>query len=151
MHIGLSAIRPATYRDAPAIKLLLEAQGRPPKLSILVNQLDLGFSGIQNQVFVYELKREILGYIIISFVPQLTVDGDMVLISGMAVDEQGRKCSAEKALEAYVSDEARKRNCERIVVLATHGCQSDALYLQQGYRDCEGLFIKELSDEKRNC
>jgi len=68
-------IRNATYHDAPAIKSLLEALGYKTTHSILVNQLVTMFGKDDHQVYVYELHKEVLGFVSVHYLPQLAFDG----------------------------------------------------------------------------
>jgi len=67
-------IRNATYHDAPAIKQLLEELGYISRLSILVNQIEMMFNTDDHQIFVYELKKEVVGFVSVHYLPQLAFD-----------------------------------------------------------------------------
>jgi len=142
-------IRNATYRDAPAIKLLMEALGCKPTLSILINQLEMSFGQRDHQIFVYETKKEVVGFTVINFLPQLASEHQMVLITALSVDETAKDHGIDKILEEYVTVEARKRNCARVLALCS-ACREPAsrFYLQQGYREYSEYFIKNLVYEK---
>jgi N-acetylglutamate synthase-like GNAT family acetyltransferase len=134
-------IRNATYRDAPAIKLLLEALGYTSSMSLLVSQLETMFGNEDHQVFVYELKKEVVGFISIHFLPQLAFDGELVLITYLSVDEMVGEQSIGKALEQYVSDQAKIRKCDRIQV---HCAPVHEFYILQGYQEYAKYFTKRL-------
>ena len=102
-------IRNATYRDAPAIRLLLEALGYKTSMSLLVNQLETLFGREDHQVFVYELHKEVVGFISIHYMPQLAFDGELAFISYLSVDETVRDQRIDNALEQYVTEQALKR------------------------------------------
>jgi N-acetylglutamate synthase-like GNAT family acetyltransferase len=138
-------IRNATYHDAPAIKLLLDALGYKTSISLLINQLETLFGKDDHQVFVYELKREVVGFISVHYMPQLAFDGGLVLITYLSVDENLKEQGIGKALEQYVTDQAKKRKCDRIQV----HCQDwrapeHAFYKQQGYQEYPKYYTKRL-------
>jgi len=74
-------IRNATYHDAPAIKSLLEQLGYSSRLSMLIDQLERLFNKNDHQVFVYELKKEVVGFASVHCLPQLAFDGAILIIS----------------------------------------------------------------------
>jgi GNAT superfamily N-acetyltransferase len=138
-------IRNAVYKDAPAIKLLLEALGYTARMSLLINQLETLFGQNDHQVFVYELSREVVGFISIHYLPQLAFDGEIALITYLSVDETVRGQGIGKALEQYVTQQAFKRKCDRIQV---HCLERRAVehefYEQQGYQEYPKYFTKRL-------
>lgn len=139
-------IRTATYKDAPAIKLLLEALGYTTRMSILVNQLETMFGKNDDEVLVYELNKEIVGFVSVHFMPQLAFDGGLVLISYLSVDELVKGQGVEKALEEYIVKEARLRKCDRIQVHCMDWrVPAHLFYLQQGYQEYPKFFSKRLA------
>jgi len=138
-------IRTATYHDAPAIKLLLEALGYTTRMSILVNQLETMFGNNDHQVFVYEVKKEVVGFVSVHFAPQLAFDGGLVFISYLSADESVKGQGIEKALEEYVAKEARLRKCDRIQVHCLDWrVPAQLFYEQQGYQEYPKYFTKRL-------
>jgi N-acetylglutamate synthase-like GNAT family acetyltransferase len=138
-------IRNATYRDAPAIRSLLETLGYTAKLSMLVDQLETLFGKGDHQSFVYELQKEVVGFIAIHYIPQLAFDGELVFISYLAVDEDVRDQGIGKALEQYVTDQARKRKCDRIQVHCLEWrAREDQFYKQLDYQEYSKYYIKRL-------
>jgi GNAT superfamily N-acetyltransferase len=138
-------IRNATYKDAPAIKFLLEALGYKAGLSLLVDQLETLFGECDHQVFVYELRKEVVGFIAIHYLPQLGFDGELVLITYLSVDESVSDQGIAKALEQYVAEVARKRKCDRIEVhCREQRTQAHRFYEQQGYIQYPKYFAKRL-------
>jgi len=138
-------IRNANYKDAPAIKLLLEALGYKTTMSLLVDQLETLFGKDDNEVFVYELKKEVVGFIAVHYLPQLAFDGGLVLITYLSVDETVRDQGIGKALEQYVTDQAKKRKCDRIQVHCSDWrVPAHKFYEQQGYAEYPKYFTKRL-------
>lgn len=138
-------IRNATYKDAPAIKSLLEALGYTTRMSILVNQLEMMFGKNDHEVFVYELQKEVVGFVSVHFMPQLAFDGGLVFISYLSVDESVKGHGVEKALEEQVVKEARLRKCDRIQVHCMDWrVPARLFYVQQGYQEYPQYFTKRL-------
>ena len=138
-------IRNATYRDAPAIKLLLEALDYKTSMSMLVNQLEMLFGADDHQVFVYEMHKEVVGFISIHYLPQLAFNGELALISYLSVDETVRDQGIGKALEQYACQHALKRKCDRIQVHChERRTLAHQFYEQQGYQDYPKYFTKTL-------
>ncbi|MDB5086111.1 MAG: family N-acetyltransferase [Mucilaginibacter sp.] len=138
-------IRNATYRDAPAIRLLMEALGYKTSISLLINQLETLFDGNDHQTFVYELHKEVVAFITVHYLPQLAFDGELVLISYLSVDETVRDQGFGKALEQYIVEIARKRKCDRIEVHCQElRTQAQRFYEQQGYQEHPKYYTKRL-------
>lgn len=138
-------IRNATYRDAPVIKLLLEALGYTTSTILLISQLENLFSGNEHQIFVYELDKEVAGFISVHYLPQLGFDGELAIISYLSVDETVQGQIYGKALEEYVVGQAMKRKCDRIQVhCVTWQMPEHKFYEQQGYQEHSKNFTKRL-------
>jgi len=140
-------IRNANYKDAPAIKLLLETSGHTPTISLLVDQLELLFGQNDHQVFVYELKKEVVAFISTHYLPQLAYDGGLMVITNMSVDETVKSMGVAKELEEYITGQARIKKCNRIQFhyLDRWG-PTHQFYLQQGYKEYPKYFTKMLND-----
>jgi len=127
-------IRNATYHDAPAIKLLLETLGYNTSTILLISQLENLFVGKDNQVFVYELNKEVVGFIAVHFLPQLGFGGGLVWITYLAVYETIKDQRIGAALEQYVTGQAKLRKCDRIQVhCQSQWAESHQFYERQGY------------------
>lgn len=138
-------IRNATYRDAPAIKLLLEALGYKTSTIQLITQLENLFGGKGDQAFVYELDKEVVGFISVHYLPQLGFDGELVLISYLSVDEGYQRKGIGKQLEEYVTEQALKRKCNRIQVHCSDSrTPAHKFYEQQGYHESPKYYVKRL-------
>jgi N-acetylglutamate synthase-like GNAT family acetyltransferase len=138
-------IRNATYKDAPAIKLLLEALGYTASFSLLVDQLERLFGNEDHQVWVYELNKEIIGFVSVHFLPQLAFDGGLAIITYLSVDETAKQTGVGQALEKQVTDQARLRKCERIQVHCLDWrTPAHQFYLQHGYQEYPKYFTKRL-------
>jgi len=138
-------IRNATYKDAPAIKSLLEALGYTTSISLLVDQLEIQFGKDDHQVFVCELKKEVVGFAAVHFMPQLAFGGGLMVISHFSVDETVKHIGVDKELEQYITDQARLRKCERIQVNGSEWpTPAHQFYVQQGYQEYPKYFTKKL-------
>lgn len=134
-------IRIATYHDAPAIKVLLEALGYKTSNSLLVHQLETLFGKDYHQVYVYELHKDVLGFVSIHFLPQLAFDGGLMVITYLSADDE----SIAQALERYVTEQARLKKCEKIQVHCLDWrTPVHQFYLQQGYIEYPKYFTKRL-------
>ena len=138
-------IRNATYLDAPPIKSLMATLGYKTTTSILVDQLENLFGRDDHLVFVYELNKDILGFISVHFMPQLAFDGGLAFISYLAVDDTIKDHGIVKALEDHVCKEARNRKCDRIQVHCMDWrTPHHQFYVQQGYQEYAKFFTKRL-------
>lgn len=138
-------IRNATYHDAPAIKTLLEALGYKTRISILVSQLETKFGRDDHQAYVYELKKEVVGFVSVHFLPQLAFDGSLLVITYLSVDEAVKDTGIAKELERYVTEQARIHRCEQIQVhLLEWRTPAHQFYLEQGYQEYPKYFTKRL-------
>jgi len=138
-------IRNATYHDAPAIKILLEALGYSARTSLLVDQLERLFGSRDHEVFVYELRKEVVGFASVHYLPQLAFDGGVMIISYFSVDEGINDAGTAKELERYITDKARLHGCERIQVHCMDWrVPAHQFYAQQGYQEYPKYFTKRL-------
>src|SRR5258708_4445527 len=138
-------IRPATYLDASAIKLLMAALGYKTTTSLLVDQLENLFWRDDHLVFVYEFNKDILGFISVHFMPQLAFDGGLAFISYLSVDDTIKDQGIAKALEHHVTQEAIKRKCDRIQVHCMDWrTPHHQFYVQQGYQEYAKFYTKRL-------
>jgi GNAT superfamily N-acetyltransferase len=138
-------IRNATYHDAPDIKILLEALGYKTTTSILVSQLEAMFGKDDHHVFVYELRKEIIGFVSVHLMTQLAFDGGLVFISYLSVKEELKDQGVATALEQFVVEWAKKRKCDRIQVHCMDWrAPAHQFYNQQGYQEYPKYFSKRL-------
>jgi N-acetylglutamate synthase-like GNAT family acetyltransferase len=138
-------IRIASYHDAPAIKSLLEQLGYSSRLSMIVDQLERLFNKEDHQVFVYELRKEVVGFVSVHYLPQLAFDGGVMIISYFSVDEGVKDTGIGKELEQYITNQARLRKCERIQVHCMDWrTPAHQFYKQQGYQEYPKYYTKRL-------
>jgi GNAT superfamily N-acetyltransferase len=138
-------IRNATYHDAPEIRSLLEALGYKTSISMLVDQLKALFDKEGHEVWVYELRKEVVGFVSVHYLPQLAFDGGFMLISYLSVDETVKDLNIGKALEEYVTGLAKMRKCDRIEVhYSERRVTAHQFYERQGYREYPKYYTKRL-------
>jgi len=142
-------IRNATYRDAPAIKLLLEALGYNTSLSLLVNQLEILFGGNDHEVFVYELHSEVVGFVAIHYMPRLAFEEETAFISFLLVADTVKDQRIDMALEQYATKQATARKCDRIQVHSLDWLSpGHQFYISQGYQEITKYFTKKIDRPK---
>ena len=138
-------IRNATYHDAPAIKSLLEQLGYTSRLSMIIDQLTRMFNKEDHRVYVYELRKEVVGFASVHYLPQLAFDGGIMIISYFSVDEAVKDTGIAKEIEGYITNQARVRKCERIQVHCLDWrTPAHQFYVQQGYQEYPKYFTKRL-------
>ncbi|WP_114940330.1 GNAT family N-acetyltransferase [Mucilaginibacter endophyticus] len=139
------AIRSATLADHSAISSLLTQLGYPGTEDFLPENLEKMLGQASSQVLVYEDEGEVAGFIAIDFLTQLVVKGDFIRISCFSVDENTRGKGIGKALEDYITELGKERNCDRIEVHC-HSRRVDAhrFYYRQGYSESPKYLMKSL-------
>jgi len=139
------AIRSATLADHSAISNLLTQLGYPGTQDFLPENLEKMLNQASSQVLVYEDDGEVAGFIAIDFLTQLVVKGDFIRISCFSVDENIRGKGIGKALEDYITELGKDRNCDRIEVHC-HSRRIDAhrFYYRQGYSESPKYLMKSL-------
>ena len=142
-------IRNATYKDAPAIKILLEALSYTASISLLIDQLEMMFGKDHDQVFVYEWRKEVVGFASVHYLPQLAFEGGLMIITCFVVDDVVRHTPVAKELEEYITGQARQKKCRQIQVHHSDWLTpAHQFYLQQGYQKAPQYFTKALTYEE---
>jgi len=112
---------------------------------MLIDQLERLFNKNDHQVFVYELKKEVVGFASVHCLPQLAFDGAILIISYFSVDSSLKDAGIDRELEQYITSLARRFKCERIQVHCTDWrTPAHQFYLQQGYQEYPKYFTKRL-------
>jgi len=139
-------IRNATYHDAPAIKELLEQMNCTTRLSTLVDQLERFFNKNDHQVFICELRKEVIGFSVVHYLPQLAFDGGIAIISYLCIDDQHKNSGIDKELEQHISNQAKIKKCERVQMHCMDWrVSAHQFYVHQGYQEYPKYFIKRLT------
>ncbi|HZY37572.1 MAG TPA: GNAT family N-acetyltransferase [Mucilaginibacter sp.] len=138
-------IRNATYHDAPALKGLLEQLGYTSRISMIVDQIERMFNKEDHQVFVYELRKEVVGFASVHYLPQLAFDGGVMIISYFSVDDAIKDTAIGGELEQYITKQARLKKCERIQVHCLDWrTPAHEFYRRHGYTEYPKYFTKRL-------
>lgn len=112
---------------------------------MLIAQLETLFGKNEHQAFVYELNKEVVGFISVHYLPQLGFDGELAIITYLSVDETARDQRIGMALEQYVTKQAHQRKCDRIQVHCLDWRTPEhQFYMQQGYQEYPKYFTKRL-------
>jgi len=138
-------IRNATYHDAPAIRLLMEALGYSTRLSLLINRLETKFRSDEHQVFVCERHWDVIGFAAIHQLPLLEADERVQVITHLIVKEPLKNAEAAKKLEEHIARLAINNRCEYLHVHSLDWRQpGDQFYKAQGYTEYPKYLIKHL-------
>jgi GNAT superfamily N-acetyltransferase len=141
----MQKIRNATYHDAPFIKGLLAALGYQTNLSLLIDQLERLFGSENDQAYVCDINKEVVGFVTVHYLPQLAFDGGTAIISYLSVDESIKGIDIAAALEKHVTDQARMKRCETIQVHCMDWrTPAHQFYLKHGYQEYPKYFTKRL-------
>jgi N-acetylglutamate synthase-like GNAT family acetyltransferase len=140
------SIRKAVLTDAEAIRELLKQLDYPTADGFIATKLPLMLDHPDHNLVVYEKQGKVIGMISIHFIPQIALAGDFANISYFAVDENSRGENVGAKLEAYCTQLAMERKCDRIFVHC-HIRREDAhrFYDRQGYQESRKYLIKKLN------
>jgi N-acetylglutamate synthase-like GNAT family acetyltransferase len=140
------SIRNAMPSDAEAIRDLLRQLDYPTTDGFIEEKLPLMLDHPDQSLVVYEKQGKVVGMISIHFVPQIALTGDFANISYLAVDENVRGEGIGAKLEAYCTQLATERKCDRIYVHC-HIRREDAhrFYDRQGYQESRKYLMKKLN------
>jgi GNAT superfamily N-acetyltransferase len=139
-------IRRAQLTDTEAIRALIAQLDYDPPASL--EEKIRRLSNHQDEVLlVYELDSVVVAFLSLHFIPQIAVEGDFARISYFVVKDTARSYGIGQQLEAYITQLARERNCDRIEVHC-HTRRTDAhrFYERQGYEESPKYFIKRLDE-----
>jgi GNAT superfamily N-acetyltransferase len=134
-----------SIRKAAGIKKLLDQLDYPGTESFLTQKMEIVLNNPLSVLLVYECEEKIAAFIIIDFLPQLGLEGDIAHIGYFAVDEAYRSKGIGRDMEAYIEQLAREKNCDRIEVHC-HERRKDAhrFYFRQGYYESPKYLMKSL-------
>ena len=138
-------IRKATLQDADRIKLLLDQLDYPGTGSFLVQKMERVINNPLAELLVYEYDEKVVAFIVLDFLPQLGLAGDIARIGYFSVDEAYRSKGIGRDMEVYIEQLAREKNCDRIEVHC-HERRKDAhrFYFRQGYHESPKYLMKSL-------
>src|SRR2546430_1589385 len=142
-------IRKASVYDHPGIKKLLDQLGYPGTGPFLVQKMEIVINNPFTELIVYEADKEIVAFMVLEFLPQLGLKGDIARIGYFAVDQAYQGKGIGREIEAYCESLAREKKCDRIEVHC-HERRKDAhrFYYRQGYFESPKYLVKSLADIK---
>jgi GNAT superfamily N-acetyltransferase len=139
-------IRHAQPTDTEAIRALIALLDYEPP-AMLEEKIRRLAIHPDEVLLVFELGTEVVAFLSLHFIPQIAVAGDFARISYFAVKDSARSHGIGRQLEAYITQLARERKCDRIEVHC-HSRRTDAhrFYEGQGYEESPKYFIKHLDE-----
>lgn len=139
-------VRNAQLQDAPAIIALLDALDYPRSEAFIKDKMEQMFANPYVHILVYEDEGKVLSFIVLEFLIQLGLKGDIARIGYFAVDEQARGKGIGNIMETHCAQLAVQKGCDRIEVHC-HERRKDAhrFYQRQGYTESPKYFIKKLN------
>jgi len=141
------SIRNALLKDAPAITALLDTLEYPGSEIFIKDKMEQMFHNPYVYILVYEDGGKVLAFIVLEFLIQLGLKGDIARIGYFAVDEQARGNGIGGIIETYCTQLAKEKGCDRIEVHC-HERRKDAhrFYQRQGYTESPKYFMKKLNE-----
>ena len=131
--------------DAKTIQDLLRQLDYPTTDRFIEEKLPLLLDHPDHSLVVYEKQGIVVGMISIHFIPQIALAGDFANICYFAVDENVRSEGVGAKLEAYCTQLAKERKCDRIFVHC-HIRREDAhrFYNRQDYQESPKYLMKQI-------
>jgi len=141
-------IRKATLSDYKGLAKLLDQLDYPGSEDFIIPKMEIILNNPLEELLVYELEGSVVGFIILEFLPQLGLKGDIARIGYFAVDEKVRSSGIGKEMEMHVERLAREKQCDRIEVHC-HERRKDAhrFYFRQGYFESPKYLMKTLKEK----
>jgi len=139
-------IRKATLADHHGIKNLLDQLDYPDGESFLLKKMEIVINNPLEELIVYEWEGKVVAFIVLEFLPQLGLKGDIARIGYFAVDQSVRNKGIGRETEQYCENLAREKECDRIEVHC-HERRKDAhrFYYRQGYYESPKYLMKSLT------
>ena len=139
------SIRNAMLSDAKTIQDLLRQLDYPTTDRFIEEKLPLLLNHPDHSLIIYEKQGRVVGMISIHFIPQIALAGDFANICYFAVDENVRSEGVGAKLEAYCTQLAKERKCDRIFVHC-HIRREDAhrFYNRQDYQESPKYLMKQI-------
>jgi len=139
-------IRKGTMADHNGIKNLLDQLDDPGSESFLLRKMETVINNPLEELIVYEWEEKVVAFIVLEFLPQLGLKGDIARIGYFAVDHSVRSKGIGKEMEQYCENLAREKECDRIEVHC-HERRKEAhrFYYRQGYYESPKYLMKSLN------
>jgi GNAT superfamily N-acetyltransferase len=138
-------IRRAILSDKDGIKRLLDQLDYPGTEDFLQAKMEIVINNPLEELLVYEYEGKVAAFIVLEFLPQLGLKGDIARIGYFAVDTEIRSKGIGKEMEEYCEKLALEKECDRIEVHC-HERRKDAhrFYFRQGYYESPKYLMKSL-------
>jgi len=139
-------IRKGIISDHTGIRRLLDQLDYPGTEMFLVQKMEIVINNPFTELLVYEEAEEVIAFLVLEFLPQLGLKGDIARIGYFAVDEASRSKGIGRELEEYAESLARERKCDRIEVHC-HERRKEAhrFYYRRGYFESPKYLMKSLN------
>ncbi len=139
-------IRKAELADSGAIEKLLDQLDYPGTHDFLLRKMEIVINNPLEELLVYEQDGKVIAFIVLEFLPQLGLKGDIARIGYFAVDKSSRSKGIGREMEAYCERLAIEKECDRIEVHC-HERRKDAhqFYYRQGYFESPKYLVKSLT------
>lgn len=138
-------IRKANTSDATAIQTLLIQLGYTQSLEFIEKKIRLFESDERQFIFVADIDHKLAGFLSLTMIPQIALEGDFARIAYVCVDQQFRGKRIGQTLVAYAEQIAKSWGCNRMELHSgDHRKQAHEFYLGQNYEDAPKYFRKFL-------
>jgi GNAT superfamily N-acetyltransferase len=141
------SIRTAVLDDSINIGKLLAQLDYPGTDDFLKQKMEVIIQNPLEELFVYEENGEVVAFMVLEFLPQLGLRGDIARIGYFSVDQDFRNKGVGREMEEHCEKLARERKCDRIEVHC-HERRKDAhrFYYRQGYHESPKYLMKSLRE-----
>ena len=138
-------IRQATIKDASKITNLLAQLDYPMEEELVIIKLSAMLKTNDSEIFVYEQESVVTGCLSMHFIPQLGLQGDVAIITYLAIDLSSRSKGIGTLLENMATQLAINKGCDRIQLHCNlRRERAHQFYEKQGYSESRKYFTKSL-------
>lgn len=136
-------IRKAVIEDWKAISDLLSQLDYSDTDTFIRNKIEKLIIHPDEDLLVYEDNERVIAFISMHYIPQIALKGDFARISYFAVDKTIRSKGIGREIEAFCTELAKNKNCDRLEVHC-HSRRTDAhrFYVRQGFIESPKYFMK---------
>lgn len=140
-------IRNASPSDSAAIVDLLTSLGYPETEPFIDERIKQLLSHPDAVLLVVVEGSAVFGFVSLHFIPQIALAGDFCRISYFCVAEGARSKGIGAMLEAEVTAQAQRRQCDRIEVHChSRRVAAHRFYHRQGYVESPKYLMKLLQE-----
>ena len=139
-------IRNATVEDSDCLVELLAQLGYADTQRFLKMRIGELLENPDAMLFCYEYEGSVVALLSLHVIPQIALLGSFLRISYFVVNEAMRSHHIGSEFEAFATQIAKERGCDRIEVHC-HERRTDAhrFYTRQGYSESPKYFIKQIT------